>query len=236
MEKQEIHIDDIHRILFGQAPPVFLLEVLIRTTLIFIFLLFIVRWLGKRMSGQLTIMEMAVMLTLGGIVSVGMQVPDRGILLSMIVLLGTVTFHRGLGKLGFKSALIENLTQGEMSLLVKDGIIQVKEMAICRISRQQLFAQLRGNNIYHLGKIKRVYLEACGVFSIFETAEPQPGLSVLPPDDQKIFDVQSPVRLIACTYCGMVRSKQDEGTLSKQDEGTLHCDNCDCTEWTDAVL
>src|ERR1700712_4165791 len=107
MKKEEIHIDDVKRILFGQAPPAFLLEVLIRTLIIFVFLLFVVRWLGKRMSGQLTIMEMTVMLTLGAIVSVAMQIPDRGILLSMLVLLVTLTFHLGLGKLGFKSARIE---------------------------------------------------------------------------------------------------------------------------------
>src|ERR1700712_3706164 len=104
MKKQEIHLDDIHRILFGEAPSIFLLEVFVRTILIYLFLLFVVRWLGKRMSGQLTIMEMAVMLTLGAIVSVGMQVPDRGILLSVLVLLVTLAFHRGLGELGFKNA------------------------------------------------------------------------------------------------------------------------------------
>src|ERR1700710_487373 len=127
MKKEEIHIDDIQRILFGQTPPIFLLETFIRSLIIFVCLLVVVRWLGKRMSGQLTIMEMAVMLTLGAIVSVGMQVPDRGILLSILVLLVTLTFHRGLGKLGFKSARIEDLTQGKMSLLVKDGVLEVKE-------------------------------------------------------------------------------------------------------------
>jgi uncharacterized membrane protein YcaP (DUF421 family) len=228
MKKEEIHIDDIQRILFGQAPPVFLLEVLIRTLLIFVFLLFVVRWLGKRMSGQLTIMEMAVMLTLGAIVSVAMQIPDRGILLSMLVLLVTLTFHRGLGKLGFKSARIEDLTQGKLSLLVKDGVLQLQEMARCRISRQQLFAQLRGSEIYNLGKVKRVYLEACGVFSIFQTQKAKPGLPVLPPDDQRMFDVQSPVMLIACIQCGVVKSKNNERSSN--------CDSCGCDEWTDAVL
>jgi uncharacterized membrane protein YcaP (DUF421 family) len=228
MKKEEIHVDDIHRILFGQAPPVFLLEVLVRTLIIFVFLLFVVRWLGKRMSGQLTIMEMAVMLTLGAIVSVAMQIPDRGILLSMLVLLVTLTFHRGLGRLGFKSGRIENLTQGKMSLLVKDGILQMEEMARCRISRQQLFAQLRGSNVYNLGKIKRVYLEACGVFSIFQTAEAKPGLSVLPPGDQQMFDVQSPVEMIACLRCGVVKREQ-HGKSS-------NCDNCGYNEWTNAVL
>jgi len=229
MKTQEIHIGDIQRILFGQAPPVFLLEVLIRTLFVFVFLLFVVRWLGKRMSGQLTIMEMAVMLTLGAIVSVGMQVPERGILLSMLVLLVTLTFHRGLAKLGFKSTRIEELTQGKLSLLVKDGVLQLEEMARCRVSHQQLFAQLRSNEVYNLGKVKRVYLEACGVFSIFQTAEAKPGLPVLPPDDQRMFDVQSPVELIACIHCGVVKSKQDEGSISS-------CDSCGCDGWTDAVL
>jgi len=228
MKKEELHLDDFQRILFGQAPPIFLVEVFIRTLLIFIFLMFVLRWLGKRMSGQLTIMEMAVMLTLGGIVSVGMQIPDRGIILSMLILLVTLVFHRGLGKLGFKSARIENLTQGELSLLVKDGTLQVKEMARCRISRQQLFAQLRSSEVYNLGKVKRVYIEACGVFSIFETEDPKPGLPVLPPDDQRMFALQSPVELIACVYCGTVKSKQQEGTSN--------CDSCGCHQFTDAVL
>lgn len=56
---------DLKRILFGVAPPEFMLEVFIHTLIIYIALLFIVRALGKRMSGQLTIMEMAVMLTIG---------------------------------------------------------------------------------------------------------------------------------------------------------------------------
>jgi uncharacterized membrane protein YcaP (DUF421 family) len=228
MKKEEIHIDDIKRILFGQAPPVFLLEVLIRTLLIFVFLLFVVRWLGKRMSGQLTIMEMAVMLTLGAIVSVAMQIPDRGILLSMLVLLVTLIFHRGLGKLGFKSARIEDLTQGKMSLLVKDGILQAEEMARCRISRQQLFAQLRGSEVYNLGKVKRVYLEACGVFSIFQMEEAKPGLPVLPPHDQRMLDIHGPVELLACIHCGFVKSVQ------AKESG--NCDHCGSGEWTDAVL
>jgi uncharacterized membrane protein YcaP (DUF421 family) len=92
MKKDEIHLEDIQRILFGQAPPQFLLEVFIRTVVIYISLLFIVRLLGKRMSGQLTIMEMAVMLTLGAIVSVPMQMPDRGLLQGALLLLCTRRF------------------------------------------------------------------------------------------------------------------------------------------------
>src|SRR3954463_8233878 len=120
MKKFEIHLADWQRILFGQTPPVFLLEVFVRTLIIYMFLLFVLRWLGKRMSGQLTILEMAVMLTLGAIVSVGMQTPDRGITLSMIVLFCTLAFQQGLSWLGIKSARVEEISQGRISTLLKD--------------------------------------------------------------------------------------------------------------------
>jgi hypothetical protein len=58
MKKEDIHLGDWARILFGEAPPIFLLEVFIRTLIVYVFLLYILRWLAKRMSGQLTIMEL----------------------------------------------------------------------------------------------------------------------------------------------------------------------------------
>jgi uncharacterized membrane protein YcaP (DUF421 family) len=227
MKKNEIHLDDIHRILFGEAPPIFLLEVFIRTVIVYIFLLFVVRWLGKRMSGQLSIMEMAVMLTLGAIVSVAMQVPDRGILLSVVILLVTLLFQRGLGWLGFKNSKIEQLVQGKMSLLVKDGVLQLEEMAKCRVSKQQLFSQLRSSKVYSLGKVKRVYLEANGLFSIFPALEQKPGLPILPPDDAAILEHQHEINLIACINCGFVQEKTSE---------PAHCTDCGHDKWINAII
>jgi hypothetical protein len=44
VKKEEIRLEDVKRILFGQAPPLFLLEAFIRTLLIYLILLMIVRW------------------------------------------------------------------------------------------------------------------------------------------------------------------------------------------------
>jgi uncharacterized membrane protein YcaP (DUF421 family) len=156
MKKEEIHILDIHRIIFGQEPLIFLIEIFIRTVMTYVILLFVVRWLGKRMSGQLSILEMSVMLTLGAIVSVGMQIPDRGVTLSAAVLIFILTFQRGLAWWGFKSRKIENTTHGTLDILVVDGIMQLEAMQRCSISRQQLFAHLRSRNITNLGAVRRV--------------------------------------------------------------------------------
>ena len=64
MKPEEIKLEDWQRILFGNITPLFLAEVFIRTLIMYLVLLTVVRWLGKRMSGQLTIIEMTMMITL----------------------------------------------------------------------------------------------------------------------------------------------------------------------------
>lgn len=146
MEKDEIHFGDIKRWLFGQMPPEFAIEVFIRTILIYIFLLLVVRLMGKRMSGQITLTEMAVMITLGAIVSPAMQLPDRGLLFGVVGLLIALLFQRGYNYLGVKSSKLEDITQGTLSLLVKDGELNLGELeksphhktaGICYASRKE---------------------------------------------------------------------------------------------------
>lgn len=223
----QYHLADWQRILFGQAPPIFLLEVLVRSIIVYVFLLFVLRWLGKRMSGQLTILEMAVMLTLGAIVSVGMQTPDRGITLTMFVLFCTLAFQRGLSWLGIKSAPIEELSQGKISTLVKDGVLDLDEMRRCRISHQQLFGELSSSGIYNLSQVRRVYLEACGLFSTVKMHTKIPGLPTLPPGDNKaVALVFHDTSDMACTNCGKV---------SHPEPSLKECPACGSNSWTNAV-
>ena len=103
MKKEEIKPWDWQRIFLGEAPAEFLLEVLIRTIVIYLVLLVVLRLLGKRMDGQLTLTEMAVMITLGAIVSVPMQIPDRGILMGVVALVCALIFQRGWNRVTVKN-------------------------------------------------------------------------------------------------------------------------------------
>lgn len=186
MKPEEIHLGDLKRILFGQTPPQFMLEVAIRTILISLALLIVVRLLGKRMSGQITLVELSVMITLGAIVSPVMQLPDREIVFGIIGLSVAVLFQQGINLWGFKNEKIEKIAQGEMSLLIKDGTLILEEMEKTQITKQQVFSMLREEKIPNLGKVKRAYLEACGIFSVYETEETKPGLPVFPVSDPVI--------------------------------------------------
>lgn len=229
MKPEEIHLGDIKRILFGQTPPEFMAEVAIRTLLIYLMLLLVVRLMGKRMTGQMTVTELSVMISLGAIVSPVMQLPDRGIFFGVLVLMVALVFQRQLNLWGVKNEKVEHITQGEMSLLIKDGSLILEEMEKTEITKQQVFSMLREKKIHNLGKVKRAYLEACGIFSVYETEETRPGLPLIPSSDNIVDSVlkESKDRVMACCRCGHVQENTDENTL---------CDSCEAKEWSKAYL
>jgi uncharacterized membrane protein YcaP (DUF421 family) len=230
MKKEDIHWDDWHRILFGAAPASFLLEVLIRTVIMYLILLVILRLMGKRMGGQLTISELAVMVTLGAIICVPMQIPDRGVVQGLFVIICALIFQRGFTWLGFKHSKWEVILQGKETILIKDGVIVVHELEKASISRQQLYGILRSQNIYNLGEVERLYAEACGLFSVYKAEEPKPGLSLFPPLDDGVHDVQvQPVEdEFVCRMCG--NPAPHRGPQNEQ------CTNCGSKDWEVAII
>ncbi len=211
MEADDIKLEDWQRILFGNASPEFLLEVFIRTLIIYVALLLAVKWLGKRMNGQLTIIEMTVMITLGAIVSVPMQMPDRGILQGLLILITALLLHRGITHLGHLNPRAEDILQGTPTVIVENGVLQLSEMDKARVSRQQLFSELRSKKIFHLGKVRRVYLEPSGAFSIILADDAHQGLPLYPPGDRDILEGLEPdyKQLLVCINCGLISEVQD---------------------------
>jgi uncharacterized membrane protein YcaP (DUF421 family) len=227
MKKEDIHLGDWERLLLGQAPLEFLVEAALRTLIVYVVLLLAMRLLGKRMNAQLTVAELSVMIMLGGIVSVPMQMPDRGILQGVLVLACMVALYRGINYLAFRYKKVEYFTQGDLEILVVDGVLDLAAMERTKLSRDQLFANLRAANIEHLGQVKRAYLEASGTFSIYEQEHPQPGLSVLPAKDPAILRAEPADKgRQACQNCG-----RTEPTTRRPPT----CPRCGAAEWAPSV-
>jgi uncharacterized membrane protein YcaP (DUF421 family) len=227
MKKEEIHLNDFERILFGQAPVEFLIEVFIRTLIVYGSVLIILKLMGKRMDGQISIVEMAVVIVLGAIVGVGTQIPDRGILMAVAAFICVFVFQRGINWLGIKSSKIENLTTGSLNILVKDGVLQLDEMKAARITRENLFASLREQQIFNLAKVSRVYFEACGLLNVYEAPSDKAGLPILPVGEDELIKSNKTDRdHVACRNCGWVSSAKERSS---------NCKNCGKREWVQAI-
>jgi uncharacterized membrane protein YcaP (DUF421 family) len=225
MDKYDIYLYDIQRMLHGEAPPEFYIEIAIRAFVVYLVIVFAMRLMGKRLSATLSRNEVAAIASLAAAMGLPLMSPDKGLVPAIVVAATVVIIQQLISRLSFNNKKMENLTQGNIDVLVHDGVMNLAEMTKTRITRERLLAQLRSLSIQHLGEVRRLYLEAGGNFSLVRNPQPVPGLTVLPKEDEEFTQEQpKDPSTQACFVCG--------NTVTSS---THNCSNCGNNEWTTAT-
>ncbi len=170
----------IERILIGDGPWAFLIEVLPRAIVMYALLLISMRLMGKRVAAQLSITELAVILMLGAAIGVPIQVSSQGVLPAVVVLLTVVCMQRASSRAAVRWRSVEILTQGDTRLVIRDGRILLDNLKQNQMSREMLASELRAADVAHLGELRRAYFESSGALSLIKRKSPQPGLTLRP--------------------------------------------------------
>lgn len=128
--------------------------------------LMVVRIMGKRALGELSLFDFVIMVGIGDVIAiVGLeqQVPlERGLLI--LVLLGGLEY--GFSFLTFKYPAFSRLVEGTPTLLLKEGVLFEDNLAKEHISRADLRQELRRQGVARLDQVNQVMLEACGKVSV----------------------------------------------------------------------
>jgi hypothetical protein len=218
MKKEDIHFGDWQRMFIGDVPAGFYWEVVLRIVVIYLLLMVSMRLMGKRMASQLSRNEMIAMVSLAAAIGVPLQSPDRGILAAVVISIVVIAVQQLAAWLASRNEKLESVTQGDLTVLVADGHINLHNMKKTGITRERVFAQLRGQGIRHLGEVKRLYFEASGSFTFIPADEDVPGLIVLPLHDPAFHrKVCRPTERLACGRCGQ---------LMPQSQGINRCAVC----------
>lgn len=149
MEKQDIQLYDIPRILFGEVPAAFYLEAVFRMVVIYLVLMLSMRFMGKRLASQIGRNEMAAMVSLAAAIGVPLQDPTRGILPIVIIAFVVMFLHNLTGRKAAANQQFERFSQGDMALLIADGVLDLENLKKSRLARGRLFAQLRFTKVTH---------------------------------------------------------------------------------------
>ncbi|MBE7170592.1 MAG: DUF421 domain-containing protein [Williamsia sp.] len=232
MRPEEIKLSDVQRILFGQVPPEFYIELVIRGLLSYLLLIVAMRLLGSRMSGHISRLEMAALVSLSSAIGVPLLSPMNGILPAFIIAMIIVVISRIIARLSIKSKKVEDVTQGEFDTLIEDGIMDLDTMKKCSITRERLFSELRSLQVSHLGHVKRLYMEAGGAFTFVPNEQAFPGLLVLPGWDKDFLDDQ--IEWTNTTICKECGERKMQSIVISDDQVT--CTNCGAREWTRSVV
>ncbi len=221
MDAADIHINDWQRIFVGNVPGTFYIEILARLVVLYLLLLGSMRAMGKRVSAKLTKNELAAIVVLAAAIGVPVQTPDRGILPAVIISMVVVITEKTISSLAFKSQPFEKYAFGNISTLVVDAVMDLDAMKKAKVSRNRVMAEIRSKSITHMGKVKRLYLEASGQFALIREEAPGPGLSVIPDWDTALKNEQEQEHgMRVCSRCGQAGKQEGE-----------QCANCGANAW-----
>ncbi|UEG51698.1 hypothetical protein LLH06_12030 [Mucilaginibacter daejeonensis] len=156
MKPEDIKITDWMRWLVGDVPAGFYIELVIRAFVIYLLLMVSMRLMGKRMSSQLGRNDLVAMVTLAATIGIPLQAPDRGLLPAILIAVIVVLVSRWIAAKAFKDSKFEIFSQGKISVLVRNSIMDLNEMKRVRLTRERLVAQLRHSGIKQLGQVKRL--------------------------------------------------------------------------------
>ncbi|MDR7212176.1 YetF domain-containing protein [Flavobacterium piscis] len=217
-----------NRILFNELPEIFILEVIFRSTVMFIILLLTLKLAGKRGVKQLSIFETVIIIALGSAAGDPMFYEDVGIVPAIIVFTVIIILYRSVTWLTGKSKKFEDFIEGKTECLINDGRFSVSSFKKETLAQDEFFSELRVKSIEHLGQVKHAFIEPSGEISVFyyEDKEVKHGLPILP----ALFCTKSKIILTdgiySCTFCGHTEEKK---------AGTAKCYVCNKEEWVSAI-
>jgi uncharacterized membrane protein YcaP (DUF421 family) len=141
-------------------------EVAIRTAIIYVFLVAALRLGGKREVGQLSILELVVLLVVADAVQNSM-VGDNTTLWGGLVAGGTLfVLDRSLRALADRYRPVRRALEGEPSLLVRDGRRLTETMRREGVDEGELQAALRAHGVARVEDVALAVLEVDGTMSV----------------------------------------------------------------------
>lgn len=148
-----------------------MLIVFLRSIVLYIIVLIVMRLMGKREIGQLQPFELAISIMIADLASIPMT--DTGVPISngIIPILGLLVMHLVISVVNLKSIKAREIICGKPRILIYRGRIDEKALKKERFTINELEERLRGNNVVNLGDVEYAILETSGNITVIQKPE-----------------------------------------------------------------
>jgi uncharacterized membrane protein YcaP (DUF421 family) len=151
-----------------------LLQIVLRTGVIYLLVLIGVRLSGKREVGQMTPFDLTLLLLLSNSVQNAMTGPDTSLLGGAVAASTLLIVNYLVANVSGSNRRVRRLVEGEPSLLVHDGKVIDSHMAREHVSMDELNRALREHGISSCDQVALAVLEVDGSISCLKYDEIKP--------------------------------------------------------------
>lgn len=144
-----------------------MLEILLKSAIIYFLLLIVIKFMGKREIGQLSVFDFTVLLIISDILVSGID-KDKEFLYHVFGIILISIIQKLLAFLLLKFTKLRYVIDGKESIIILDGVLKIKEMRKQNYNVDDLIVQLRLKNVASLSEVKHMILETNGDISVFK--------------------------------------------------------------------
>jgi uncharacterized membrane protein YcaP (DUF421 family) len=156
--------------MFGLQTPWW--EIMLRTAVVYVVVLVLLRVAGKRELGQMSPVDLVVILVIANAVQNAMTGGDNSLIGGIIAATTLVAINTAFAKVAHRVPYFEHLFESEPTPLVRDGKPIKRNLDRENVELDELMMAAREHGIDDIAKVDSAYLERDGSISIIPKDTP----------------------------------------------------------------
>ncbi len=141
-------------------------EVVLRTAIVYLFLVVAIRVSGKREVGQLSVLELVVILVISDAVQNSMVGENTTLWGGLVAVLTLLALDFAIKAIARRSERFSHVVEGEPRLLVRDGRLLTKALKEEGLEAEEVRAAVRGHGLARIEDVRLAVLETDGSISV----------------------------------------------------------------------
>jgi uncharacterized membrane protein YcaP (DUF421 family) len=148
------------------VPEISVVEKVLRSVIVYVFVLVAFRFTGKRQVGQLTPFDLIVLLIISNVVQNAVIGPDNSLGGGLIGAATILALNYGVVELAYRSKRARRLLESHPTLLIHNGRLLQDNLRRERVTVDDLLAALRRNGVTDPAHVRVAVLEENGGISV----------------------------------------------------------------------
>src|SRR6266480_6753327 len=149
---------------FGLTTPWW--EIILRTAVVYVVVLFLLRVAGKRELGQMSPVDLVVILVISNAVQNAMTGGDNSLIGGIIAATTLVAVNTAFARIGHRVPYLQHLFESQPTPLVRRGKLIKRNLERENVEEDELLMAAREHGIEELAGVDAAYLERDGSISI----------------------------------------------------------------------
>ncbi len=142
--------------------------ILFRSLLLYIFVIFAVRLMGKRQLGELQPSELVITILVSNIATLPLEDVNIPVIVGVTPILSLVCIEIIMSWLILRFPKLRKMVSGSPKIIIRNGEINVNTLKELRLSVDDLMTALRGSDIFDLNEVQYAIVETTGSFSVMK--------------------------------------------------------------------